>query len=184
MSEDLSLASSVSFDQGTEAAAEAESQVQEETTISQDSLETDETAGIEILQAQLSRQSSLLSSKMTSKIIMPYGDEIEIDSAAGEEEDIAEFVQMTSADRLALDQREQSEVRYAITRKQHPLFKKMDLNSGNLDELVGFHSNLENVERHFAKFDFLRFIMAQFKHVSPIFPGDHMKKHSRELEDI
>jgi hypothetical protein len=108
MSEDLSLASSVSFDQGTEAAAEAESQVQEEITISQDSLETDETAGIEILQAQLSRQSSFLSSKMTSKITMPYGDEIEINTATDQEEDIAEFVQMTSTDRLALDQNEQS----------------------------------------------------------------------------
>jgi hypothetical protein len=56
---------------------------------------------------------------------------------------------------LNLIQKTKTDVRYTITRKQHFLYKKMDLASIDLNELVGFQTSLETIERHFAKYDLL-----------------------------
>jgi hypothetical protein len=88
-----------------------------------------------------------------SEVTMPDGSKIQVHAQAQEVNDLAEFVQITSEERVKLDAKQQADLRFAITRKQHDLFQKMDLASTNIDELVGFQSGLDTAERHFQKFD-------------------------------
>jgi hypothetical protein len=76
----------------------------------------------------------------------------------------AEFVQLTSSERIKLSQKDQTEVIQNITRKQHPVFKKMNLGMTDLDELVSLQTGLETAERHFAKYDLLQV----FEIVTPV----------------
>jgi hypothetical protein len=84
---------------------------------------------------------------------MPDETKIEVHDKAQAVNDLAEFVQITSAERLKLDAKQQADLRYTIIRKQHDIFKKMDFASTTLDEQVGFQATLESAERHFEKFD-------------------------------
>jgi type II secretory pathway component PulC len=70
-----------------------------------------------------------------------------------------EYIQISSADRVKLNQKEQTNIRHAITKKQHSLFDKMDLTSTDLKQLVGFQTNLVAGERHFAKYDLRQIFM-------------------------
>jgi hypothetical protein len=70
-----------------------------------------------------------------------------------------EYIQISSADRVLLTQKEQTDVRNAITKKQYSLFDKMDLTSTDLKQLVGFQTNLVAAERHFAKYDLRQIFM-------------------------
>jgi type II secretory pathway component PulC len=70
-----------------------------------------------------------------------------------------EYIQISSADRVKLNQKEQTNIRHAITKKQHSLFDKMDLTSTDLKQLVGFQTNLVAAERHFAKYDLRQIFM-------------------------
>jgi hypothetical protein len=72
---------------------------------------------------------------------------------------VTEYIQISSADRAKLTPKEQNDVRHAITKKQHSSFSKMDLASTDLDQLVGFQTNLVNTERHFAKYDLRQIFM-------------------------
>jgi hypothetical protein len=72
---------------------------------------------------------------------------------------VTEYIQINSADRANLTPKEQNDVRHAITKKQHSSFCKMDMASTDLDQLVGFQTNLVNTERHFAKYDLRQIFM-------------------------
>jgi hypothetical protein len=90
---------------------------------------------------------------------MPDGTTIEVHNQAKVVSSISEFVQITSTERVNLDAKEQADVRFSITRKQHNLYKKMDLTSTDLDELVGFQTNLDTTERPFGKYDLHQIFM-------------------------
>jgi hypothetical protein len=90
---------------------------------------------------------------------MPDGTEIEVHTQTKIVNNVAEFVQITSAERVKMDAKEQADVRYSTTRKQYNVYKKMDLSSTNLDELVGFQTNLETTEQHLDKFDLHQIFM-------------------------
>jgi hypothetical protein len=94
---------------------------------------------------------------------MPDGSKIRVHNEAQDVSDVAEFVQITSPERVKLNSKEQADIRHAITRKQHSLYNKVDLASTNLDELMGLQTNLESTERHFGKYDLLQI----FKIVDP-----------------
>jgi hypothetical protein len=111
------------------------------------SLLTVESQGLRSLQRALTMATS------TTEITMPDETKIEVHDKAQAINDLAEFVQITSTERLKLDAKQQADLRCTIIRKQHDIFKKMDLASTNLDELVGFQVTLESAERHFEKFD-------------------------------
>jgi hypothetical protein len=92
-----------------------------------------------------SLQRALTMATSTTEITMPDGTKIEVRDKAQAINDLAEFVQITSAERLKLDAKQQADLRYTVIRKQHVVFKKMDLVSTNLDELLGFHATLLTV---------------------------------------
>jgi hypothetical protein len=88
---------------------------------------------------------------------LPNGTKIMIDETAQQKSDEeVEFVQLTSSERIKLSQKDRTEVVQDITRKQHPLFKKMNLGMTDMDELVSLQTGLETAERHFAKYDLLQ----------------------------
>jgi hypothetical protein len=121
-----------------------------------------DTEGLSVLQTALAQASqdsinvspSLSSNMSTSETItLSDGRVLPVNTTTKVIDDVAEFVRMKSSDRMALPQKDQDEMRYTITRKQHPVFKKMDVGSPDLDELVGFQSCLDTTERHFRAYD-------------------------------
>jgi hypothetical protein len=109
---------------------------------------------------QTTKMASASTATSTSmEITLPDGSKIRVSNRAKAVNDVAEFVQITSAARVNLTPKEQADVRHAITRKQHSLYNKMDLVSTNLNELVGFQTNLESTERHFGKYDLHQIFM-------------------------
>jgi hypothetical protein len=113
----------------------------------------------------------------TTEVTLAAGLKVKVSTQANADED-TEFVQITSDERVKLTAKEQNDIRHAIVRKQHPLYNKMDLASTNLNELVGFQTNLETTERHFAKFDLRQVFMiveperdANFEILSTLKPG-------------
>jgi hypothetical protein len=120
--------------------------VSEDSTSTSSSPLTIESQGLQIL------HQALMMATNTSEVTMPDGTEIEVHDKAQAVNDLAEFVQITSAERLKLVAKQQADLRYTNIRKKHDLFKKMDFASTNLDEQVGFHATLESAERQFGKF--------------------------------
>jgi hypothetical protein len=55
------------------------------------------------------------------------GTKIKVLSRGKAKKDLAEFVQITSADRVKLDAKERAVIQTGIVKKQHEVYKKMDL---------------------------------------------------------
>jgi hypothetical protein len=89
----------------------------------------------------------------TTDVTLAAGLTVRVSTQANPDTAGTEFVQISSEDRVKLPSKEQNDIRHAIVRKQHSLYNRMDLASTDLNELVGFQTNLETTERHFSKFD-------------------------------
>jgi hypothetical protein len=121
---------------------------------------TIESQGLTILQQNLTMVSTPTPTTSTSsEVTFMDGYKVRVAAQPKSVNAVTEYVQISSADRSKLTPKEQNDVRHAITKKQHSLYDKMDLATTDLNQLVGFQSNLVNTERHFAKFDLRQIFM-------------------------